>query len=139
MSTARRLRRGASSVVLAFALAAGVIVLTPLSASAATITVTDPGDAGPGTLRDAVAASSPGDVIEFDLSVTTVTLESYITIPHSLRIGGSGGPLTIQGGFSIEPVMPNVDVRFGSFILDGTGFAGVGFQTPLGAYPVRDM
>lgn len=136
MSSARRLRRGASSVVLAFALAAGVIVLTPVSASAATITVTDPGDAGPGTLRAAVAASSPGDIIEFDPSVTTVTLDSYITIPHSLRIGG---PLTIQGGFSIEPVMPDVDVRFGSFILDGTGFAGVGFQTPLGAHPVRDM
>ena len=60
--------------------------------------VTSTANAGPGTLRQAVADASPGDTITF--SVTgTITLTSAVIIPKNLTISGPGAAnLTISGG-----------------------------------------
>ena len=82
-----------------------VIVNAP-PAKAATITVTNTLDSGPGSLRQAVLAASPGDTVAFEsptFSVPlTITLTSgHIEITKSLIIDGStGGTVTpiVSGG-----------------------------------------
>ncbi|PLX00306.1 MAG: hypothetical protein C0593_01210 [Marinilabiliales bacterium] len=75
-----------------------LILLTGTFSSYGTIvTVTDLGDSGPGTLRQAIADASSGDTINF--SVTgTISLMSEITIDKNLVITGPGiASLTIDG------------------------------------------
>src|SRR5215217_8276299 len=57
---------------------------------AVTITVTNGNDSGAGSLRQAIIAASPGDVIDFAPSVTTVTVTSELAIDKNLRITGPG-------------------------------------------------
>lgn len=87
-------------VVLA-ATAAGVALL-PATALATTTTVTNTNDDGVGSLRYAIEASSPGDTIDFDASLSggTITLSSgELLIGNSLTITGLGANnLTISGG-----------------------------------------
>lgn len=70
------------------AIAALAIAMT-VSPNAAVFTVTSPADSGPGSLRDAVAASSPGDTIQFAIK-GAIPLMSAITIPHTLYVLGPG-------------------------------------------------
>jgi predicted outer membrane repeat protein len=74
---------------------------------AATLTVTNTNDSGPGSLRQAIADAHSGDVITFDLSLAgqTITLTSDIfinpgTTQMVLTIDGSGlmPQVTISGG-----------------------------------------
>ncbi len=58
---------------------------------AATITVTNTNDSGPGSLRQAILNASSGDTINFAPSVTTVTLTSgELVIDKNLTITGPG-------------------------------------------------
>ncbi len=58
---------------------------------AATITVTNTNDSGPGSLRQAILNASSGDTINFAPSVTTVTLTSgELVIDKNLIITGPG-------------------------------------------------
>jgi predicted outer membrane repeat protein len=86
----------AALFVFAFVLgAAGVQV-----ARAASLTVTNLDDSGPGSLRQAVADAQPGDTITFDpvLSGGTISLISTIDINKDLTILGPGADqLTISG------------------------------------------
>ena len=72
-------------------------------ASAATITVTNNNDSGPGSLRQAIANSSPGDTIDFDSSLSgqTITFTSGgLTINKNLTIAGPGANLlAVDGNF----------------------------------------
>jgi hypothetical protein len=61
----------------------------------AVLTVTNLADSGPGTLRDRIAAATPGDTINFGL-VGTITLNSQLTITNNLRIEGQNS-LKISG------------------------------------------
>ncbi|SOE21057.1 Putative Ig domain-containing protein [Spirosomataceae bacterium TFI 002] len=62
---------------------------------ATTITVTNGGDAGAGTLRQAITDASDGDIIDF-LGVSTVSLTSaQLTVDKSLTIDGGVGKVTI--------------------------------------------
>ncbi len=62
-----------------------------LPAFTATITVTSTADSGVGSLRQAVADASSGDVINFNVSGDTITLTSgQIVVPASLTIQGPG-------------------------------------------------
>src|SRR5436305_4164131 len=65
---------------------------------AATITVTNTNDSGPGSLRQAIFNASSGDTITFAPSVTTVTLTSgELVIDKNLTITGPGANrLTVQ-------------------------------------------
>jgi hypothetical protein len=65
---------------------------------AATITVTNGNDSGPGSLRQAIIAASPGDTINFAPRLTTVTLTGGgLVIDKNLIITGPGANrLTVQ-------------------------------------------
>src|SRR5437867_7800328 len=68
---------------------------------AATLTVTNAHDNGPGSLRDAIAASHPGDEIVFDPSMldqTVVLTTGELLIYHDLSISGLGQQQTILDG-----------------------------------------
>ena len=52
------------------------LFLNATSAPAATITVTNGSDSGPGSVRQAIVEASAGDTINFAPSVTTVNLTS---------------------------------------------------------------
>src|SRR5712691_5486338 len=54
----------------------GALLLSATDMPAATITVANGNDSGPGSLRQAILSASSGDTINFAPSVTTVTLTS---------------------------------------------------------------
>ena len=92
------------------------LLLSATSAPAATITVTNGNDSGPGSLRQAIVDASPGDTINFAPSVTTVNLTSdELVIDKNLTITGPGANrLTVQADsthslrfeFSTSPRVP---------------------------------
>src|SRR5207248_478991 len=76
----------------------GALLLGATDTSAATITVTNGNDQGPGSLRQAIHDVSPGDTINFAPGVTTVNLTTdELVIDKSLIITGPGeNHLTIK-------------------------------------------
>ena len=67
------------------------LLLNATSAPAATITVTNGNDSGPGSLRQAILDASSGDTINFASSVTTVTLTSgELVVDKNVTIAGPG-------------------------------------------------
>ena len=72
--------------------------LNTTSVRAATITVTNENDSGPGSLRQAILNASSGDTVTFAPNVTTVTLTSgELVIDKNLTITGPGANrLTVQ-------------------------------------------
>ena len=99
-----------------------VIAALLVSASdtlAATITVTNGNDSGPGSLRQAIVNASSGDSINFAPSVTTVTLTSgQLVIDKNLTITSPRAePLTVQRsagavGFRIFNITSNSVTAF---------------------------
>src|SRR5258708_35744281 len=86
----------------------GLLLAASLQAQAATLTVTDLGDAGSGicattcTLRDAIASAAPGDTIVFADTLTypaTITLNGQeLVVYKNLTILGPGASsLAIDG------------------------------------------
>jgi len=80
-----------------------VAILLAISCSVthAQTTVTNPGDAGPGTLRAAINSTPPGGTIDFDVSLTGMTIVLVTPldpINESLTINSSSiGGITISG------------------------------------------
>lgn len=75
-----------------------LLFLVPTLAHA--LTVTNLSNAGPGSLRDAVAGTAPGGTVDFDVT-GTIVLSSEIVIDKDLTIQGPGAELlTISGGES---------------------------------------
>ena len=78
-----------------------IFVFFSLSASAATIIVTNTNDSGPGSLRQAVMDAANGDTINFSVTGTITLTSGQITIDKSLNIIGPGAAsLTIDGNNS---------------------------------------
>jgi hypothetical protein len=76
-------------------------------ASAATITVTNNNDSGPGSLRQAITDSSPSDTVDFDSSLNgeTITLTSgELSINKQLTITGPGANLIAVNGNATSTV-----------------------------------
>src|SRR5207248_1969305 len=75
----------------------------PASVSADTLTVTNTDDAGPGSLRQAIADAQPGEVITFAPSATgTILLSSTLVLTKSLTILGPGAAaLAIDGNNAV--------------------------------------
>jgi hypothetical protein len=84
-----------------FQLCAPIVLMVCSTAGlpAAVLSVTSLGNSGPGTLRDTVAASAAGDVIEFNVT-GTIVFNSSITISHTLWVQGPGpAKLVVDANF----------------------------------------
>jgi hypothetical protein len=86
-------RRVGTALVLAGVMTSLVVAIGIGPAHAANVVVTSGVDSGPGTLRNAVAAAAPGDVITFTVATVTLTTAS-ITINKNLVIRGNGPQFT---------------------------------------------
>jgi hypothetical protein len=83
-------------------LLAAFAVVMPAGAQAATLTVTNLNDRGPGSLRQAIAAAAPGDTITFQAGLSgTITLTSgQLTLAKDLTLAGPGADvLAISGNY----------------------------------------
>jgi hypothetical protein len=71
--------------------------------SAATLTVTNNNDSGPGSLRQAIADAAPGDTINFAVTGTITLTSAELVIDKDLTIQGPGAQmLTISGNNSVR-------------------------------------
>ncbi|PYK09889.1 MAG: hypothetical protein DME65_11150, partial [Verrucomicrobia bacterium] len=121
----------------------GVLLFSATIATAATITVTNGNDNGPGSLRQAIFGASSGDTINFAANVTTVRLtSSELQIDKNLTITGPGADrLTLRRSttapaFRILDIISNVTVSISSLTIsnglgveDGAGIRSVGVLT----------
>jgi hypothetical protein len=110
-------------------LVAATTALATSSTTAAILTVTSLADNGPGTLRNQIAASGPGDIIQFAVN-GTITLGSAITINQSVAVQGPGASKLIVSGNFVDRVFVVTGhqvVLSGMTIRDGliAGTAGV--------------
>ncbi len=98
--------------------------LCTFTVSAATLTVTNPVDNTPGSLRSQVAAASAGDTIVFDASLTNgipqLLLTGEITVEKSLYFMGNGSANTIVSGNSLSRIFHIDDA--GSVHISGMAF-----------------
>ena len=124
---------------LTAALGAGIFALgAATSAQAATITVNDPGNSGPGTLRDAINSANnlPNtDVIEFRMGAGVHTIRPTTELPaitEPVTLDGYAGPATPATANSpadIKVVIDAVNVDDGLTIeSDGVTVQGLNIQ-----------
>jgi hypothetical protein len=82
-----------------FATCLSALCLTALSTQAATITVINANDSGPGSLRQALADANDGDTINFDASFHSISLWSgELVVDKSVTISGPGAANLIMDG-----------------------------------------
>jgi hypothetical protein len=100
------------------------VLVAPLAAQAATLTVTSSADSGAGSLRDVIAASNPGDTIVFDPSVTSVALQTGIDLDWGVTIDG-GDTVTITRTntnnfqqFAFGPELPGQDLTIKNITIE---------------------
>jgi hypothetical protein len=90
----RGIKREGFAVIAVLLLAA-----TTMSAHAATITVTNTNDSGPGSLREALANANDGDTINFAVTGTITLTNGELVISRNVTIAGPGANrLSIDGG-----------------------------------------
>src|SRR5947208_10323525 len=94
------------------------------AAYAATITVTNTNDSGPGSLRQALADANDGDTINFDpaLNGQTINLTSAeLVVDKNITISGPGPDLLAisrsSGTFRIFHVMPGLTVTIAGLMI----------------------
>src|SRR6476469_8804585 len=74
------------------------ILFSLVTDRAATRTVTNLDDSGPGSLRDTIAVANSGDTIEFAVT-GTIQLQTEISFSKNLVISGPGAELLTVRGF----------------------------------------
>src|SRR5206468_543745 len=80
-------------------IAAAILVLAVTPLRAATITVTNTNDSGPGSLRDALANAANGDVIDASSITGTILLTSgELLVTNSVNILGPGPDMLMVNG-----------------------------------------
>lgn len=146
--TARRPARAFGVLGICLLLTAIGIVAAPLSASAATTrTVTTSVDTvTPGSFRQAVADSVPGDTIVFDPAVTSIVLSSPVVLPVGVTIDG-GDTVTLSAGaaipdalLTVAPGSPDQDYTITRIGLVGAvAAASRGILVGGGVDPARDV
>lgn len=103
------------------------LLLFALPVQAQTTVVSNGGDSGPGTLRDAVAATAPGGIINLD--VARVDLLTQLTINKDLTINGQNpnGTFIVQTGTNQRVLAINGDVTLNDVaVTDGNLTSGNG-------------
>lgn len=100
------------------------VSLRALQIDAATIAVTNLNDSGPGSLRQVIADSSPGDTIEITVTGTIALTTGELLIDKDLTIAGLGADqLSVDGNFanSVFRISPDktvsvsgLAIKFGS-------------------------
>ena len=103
--------------------------------------VTSAADAGPGSLRAALAAVCFGGTVRFDaaLANTTIVLSSgELTLARTVTVDGANAPgLAIGGGGSVRPFV--VDARVAATIRDLSIVDGYGFELAGGILNNGDL
>lgn len=91
-----------------------LLALSPNTSYAATSTVTNTNNSGPGSLRQIIADATAGDTITFDTSLSgqTIVLSQTLTIDKDLTIDGSAlsTPLTLSGNQRVLVLMVKTGV-----------------------------
>jgi hypothetical protein len=98
MATRRARTRSLAVALLLGGLPPVVLAVGAPPAFGANITVTSAGDAGPGTLRDAVTAAAAGDTITFSSALNGVPIQltgPEILINKNVTIRGNGDDFTL--------------------------------------------
>jgi PD-(D/E)XK nuclease superfamily len=112
--------RGLRALWMAALAGVASAVLLAEPSYAATFTVTNGNDTGTGSLRDAISQAESNnndpivDLVQFDSSVTTVNLDSPISLTHPVTITGPGAdgltvrrnPTTLSGQFRLFGIIP---------------------------------
>ena len=103
------------------------------------ITVTDTGDSGPGSLRQAIADICPGGTIDFGVIGTIALTTGELVIGRDLTIAGPGGSsLTVSGNNAsrmfnvsagVTATIQDITVANGSTAGDGGGILNSGALT----------
>jgi len=109
---------------------AASLVAYPPRLSAATITVANLNDSGPGSLRQAIADASPRDTIDFTVTGTVTLTSGELVITNDLTINGPGATNLTVSGNSLSRVfqVPNlstVTIR-GLTVADGLSYEAAG-------------
>ena len=71
-----------------FLVATFALVVSSFSADAVTRTVTNLNDAGAGSLRDTIAISANGDIINFSVTGTISLTSGELNVAHNITING---------------------------------------------------
>ena len=116
-----------------------LILSASLYAAAATITVSNTNDGGPGSLRQAIADASSGDMIDFGLSNCPCTIfmtSTTYAINKDLTIAGPGAIQLILDGFAIADVNNRkiFTVISGNVVLDGMTLTHTGGLSSGGVF-----
>ena len=144
---------GAGGVLVAGSAAALLTALAGSAGAAATITVDSSGDGaadathcsdgtvGNCTLRDAVALANDGDTIDFDASISSITLTNGAMIVDGVNITGPGSASltitasTIPGSYDVFNFQGNGDVTVSGFSLIGNRI----FTVNSGTFTMDDV
>jgi hypothetical protein len=87
-----------------FSLLAAFAVGMPAGAQAATLTVTNLNDSGPGSLRQAIASAASGDTITFAVRGTITLTSGQLTLDKDLTIAGPGAAVLAISGNGVSGV-----------------------------------
>lgn len=90
----------------------GLVGVYPEQAHAASITVTNCNDSGPGSLRDTLASAASGSIITFSLSCD-IKLNSTLTIStNNLTLDGQGQQVTLDGQHAVQDLIVSSNITF---------------------------
>jgi Right handed beta helix region len=112
-----------------------------VTVNAATITVTTTADNGPGSLRDAIAAASDGDTVQFDAALNGQSImltSAELAVDKNITISGPGAnQLAVtrsSGTFRILHLLPGHTVKIEGLTIGG----GNGSLGPNGSGVLND-
>jgi hypothetical protein len=145
----RAIGRGLTTLALILALLGAVLGAPPVVAHAAPLTVTSTADSGPGSLRQAIAAATPGEIITFALAPqsTIILTSGELAIDRALTIQGPGAAaLTVSGEhahrvFHITAdtvTLRGLTIAAGDAVIGGGLAVDAGAAVTLSAISMRD-
>ena len=129
----QRDRNNAMRRTTIFSVAVLLFAATAMSSLAATITVTNTNDSGPGSLRQALAVAQDGDFITFAVSGTITLTSGGLAVFKNVTISGPGAdqlsidanssPIHLSSGFYVAAIatISGLTIRNGADGIDNFG------------------